>query len=824
MFVRFPAEDGQAMHSMKRDVLRRLGAGESIESICHSTGWTRAEFDTWWQREAASRAPRCAGQVVVAVRSKATIERDGWGIPHIFAESQHDLWFAFGFAMAQDRLFQMDYLRRKGLGRLAEVLGADGLPLDLVARTVGLNRIAQAEWSRLPSETRNVLEAFAAGVSAWIDQCGEQLPIEFDLLDYRPEPWTPVDSLAIESEFRWYLTGRFPVIVMPEMAKRVLGDGPLYRDFLLGEEDQETIVPPEAYRDLKRRLGTGDWPGLTDRPREDVGQATGDPEGTGSNNWVVAGRHCRSGMPLVASDPHIAFEAVSCWYEAHLCGGGFNVAGMAYVGMPAIMFGRNEHVAWGITNNICSQRDLYQEQTDSAHPNCFQFDGRWELARELVETIQVKGAEPVSRTIRFSRSGPVVNEILPLSGQQTGPVTLKWLGAYQGGWLTALLAIDRAPSVAEFRAALRPWHVPTFNLVVADIQGQIAVQCAGRIPLRKYSQRGYRSGSDPDQQWIGLLPFDAMPHAIDPPRGWLATANNRLAGDDYPYPLSGTWPSGYRAKRIRELIEAKLAATAGAAAEIGFTGDDFRVMHQDALSLRAVDCVPPLLAALAEISDRELQAAADLLRKWDGRSLANLVAPTLFNVFFTFWSKAVAEERFEGVTAELLAKQAEGIASRLLADDPLGWFPSGQRVPRIRRVFRDTLAYLTQRLGPDMASWQWGRLHRLPLKHVLSNRGDLGQLLDHGGVPVNGDMTTVCNTGNDPNWQATSGAGYRLIADLATNCLLAVDAQSQSGHPGSLHYSDQLAAWSGGEYHVLPLNRDDVSQLIVEKLQLCSPQ
>lgn len=336
------------MNALGRDVLRRLGAGEAINSICQLAGWTRAEFDERWKREAASRAPQCDGQVATRVIAAVTIERDRWGIPHIFADSHRDLWFGLGYAMAQDRLFQMDYLRRKGLGRLAEVLGPEGVPLDLIARTVGLNRIAKEEWLRLPQETRELQQAFADGVNAWIKQCGEHIPIEFDLLDYRPEPWSPIDSLAIESEFRWYLTGRFPVIVMPELAKRVLGDGPLYREFLLGEADEEAVVPPEAYQHLREQLGQ--------RPLDDVGQATGDPEGTGSNNWVVAGRHCKSGMPMVASDPHIAIEAVSCWYEAHLCGGDFNVAGMAYVGMPAIMFGRNERVAWGITNNICSLR------------------------------------------------------------------------------------------------------------------------------------------------------------------------------------------------------------------------------------------------------------------------------------------------------------------------------------------------------------------------------------------------------------------------------------------------------------------------------------
>lgn len=794
------------------ELLHRLGAGQSIDSLCKAAGWSRSQFDAWWQKEAASRAPRGHGSERAGVQAEVSIWRDRYGIPHIFAQHRADLWFGFGYAMAQDRLFQLDYLRRKALGRLAEVLGPDGLPLDLVSRTVGLNRIAREELARLSEETRFYLDAFARGVNAWIEHC-PRLPIEFDLLNYRPEPWSPLDSLAIESEFRWYLTGRFPVIVGPELARRALGDGPLYRELLLGEEDDEAVVPPEAYAELSKRL-TGDaWDALPRRPREDVGQVMGDGDGTGSNNWVVAGRHTKSGQPMLASDPHIGFEAVSCWYQAHLCGDGFNVAGMAYVGLPAIMFGRNERVAWGITNNICSLRDLYQERTDAAHPGCFLFDGRWEPAREVVERIVVKGAATVERTIRLSRNGPIVDEILPAPADRSGPVALKWLGSYQGGWLTALLAMDRAANVNEFREALQPWHVPTFNMVIADADGRIAVQSTGRIPLRKSPERGYRPGWDPEHQWIGLLPFDAMPHAIDPPRGWLASANNRLAGNDYPYPLYGCWVSGYRARRIRQMIEAGLPS--------GFTVNDFSRMHCDTLSLRGVACLPPLLAALSSIADPRAPEAARYLREWDGCVEPDLVAPTLFNVFHTFWSKAVARVHFEGPTLELISKLAEGFAGRLLVDDPLGWFPAGQRQQALERAFTQTLDELTQRFGPDMAQWRWGRLHRLPLKHVLSQRGDLGQLLDHGGAEVGGDMVTVSNTGSGPQWLATSGAGYRLIADLSNNCLWAIDAQSQSGQPATPHYSDQYPAWSTGQYHFLPLDRDAVAQMAIERLLLC---
>src|SRR5262249_40565198 len=226
----------------------------------------------------------------------------------------------------------------------------------------------------------------------------DRLPIEFDLLDYRPEPWSPVDCLTIEGDFRWYLTGRFPVLVIPELAKRGLGDGPLYRAFLETENDSESILPPGAYP------RGGSLP---------VGEAAGDPEGAvGSNNWLISGARSFSGKPMVASDPHVPFDAVSCWYQVHLSGDSFNVAGMAYVGIPAVMFGRNERVAWGCTNNICSQRDLYQEKTDPAHPDCFLYDGRWEPARQRDEVIHVKGGGPVRKAIRCSRNGPLVDQVL----------------------------------------------------------------------------------------------------------------------------------------------------------------------------------------------------------------------------------------------------------------------------------------------------------------------------------------------------------------------------------------------------------------------------
>ncbi len=813
-------------------ILSQLGAGESIERVCKAAGISREEFDTWWKRETATRVPAGTGKRSATVKQAVTIQRDDWGIPHVFAQNDDDLFFGFGYATAQDRLFQLDYLRRRALGQIAAVLGPDGLELDLVARTVGLHLIAEQEWKSLPDETRRLVTAFSNGINALIQNSGDKLPIEFDLLGYRPAPWRPVDSLAIAGEFRWYLTGRFPVIVIPELAKRTLGAGPLYDAFLQAEADAEAILPAGSYPAKKAGV-------------QPVGVSINDlAEGHGSNNWVVSGAKALAGKPLVASDPHIAFGAVSCWHEVHLCGGSFNVAGITYAGMPGVLFGKNEHVAWGITNNICSIRDLYQERTDAAHPGCFQFDGKWEPARERVEVIEVKGQKPVHKTIRLSRNGPIVDEILPPPAKTTGPVSLKWLGASPCGWITALLGMDRAKSGDELRRATEPWLVPTFCVVYADVAGHIGYQCTGRLPIRDHWERAYRPGWDAAHQWAGLIPFDGMPHLADPPRGWIGTANNRVAADDFPYPLSGTWNNGFRALRIRQMLEGQPK----------FARDDFAKMHQDSLSLRAVECLPRLIRTIerhlasgventmmtvseaafidateieSQISesvdaDQEfravLQQALAHLKAWDCRVEPESVAATIFNVFFDKWCQRVSRQRFSDEQASLVAGAVGGLASRLLDQNLANWFED-QKAPELSDVARflaiietiqSTLMQLAVNLGPDMDDWRWGRLHTLQQKHVLSGRGDLGALLDRGSVPVRGDYVTVCNTGLAPDYSAPTGAGYRMIADLsdAKGGLWAIDAGSESGHPGSPHYDDQLDDWISGRYHYLSLNRE----------------
>ena len=369
-------------------------------------------------------------------------------MPHIFAETEPDLFVGYGYAMAQDRLFQMDYLRRQALGRLAEILGPEAFDYDLLVRTIGLHRIAAAETARLPAETAARYAVFRGRQSTRTSRrAATCLPIEFDLLDYRPEPWRPLDSIALLGEFRWYLTGRLPVIAVPELARRALGDGPLYEAFLTAEAIDETILHPGEY------ASTGSGRNSAPTPLGGI------DDGTGSNNWVVGPSRSESGAAMLASDPHIAFGAPNCWYQAHLAAGRFNVAGAGYAGAPGILIGRNRRVAWGITNNVSSQRDLYQERTDPAHPGAFLYDGQWEAARDRVEAIRVRGQGVREKVVRSSRNGPIVDKVLPEFAQGSGPVSLRWVGALPCAWPTSILEMNLAESAAGFEDALRGWAI-----------------------------------------------------------------------------------------------------------------------------------------------------------------------------------------------------------------------------------------------------------------------------------------------------------------------------------------------------------------------------
>jgi len=780
----------------------------------------RADFQAWWQAELERRLPDLDATIRgVALHGPVEIVRDERGVPHLFAGDDHDLFLAYGYAQAQDRLFQLDIQRRKGHGTLSALLGPEGLELDRIAHTIDFPSVLAIHLAALDGETQALLEAFAAGVNQWADTCvgADTLPVEYALLGASWEPWLVVDALAAALTWRWQLTGRTHVHAGPELLKRHLGDDALVDAILRASNEGDTpILPPDApYPEPRGPLPVGAR-GPQTEPR--FGDAPG------SNNWVVAGARSRSGKPLLGSDPHMPYQHWSAFHEAGLHGGSFDAVGAGLVGMPGLLFGRNRDLAWGITNNICSLRDLYQERPMPGPDGAlaYEYDGRAETATTRPVRIEVRGADPVELTVVSTRNGPIVDALLPPLARETGPVSMRWLGTEVCDWTAALLRLDRAATVSDAFAACDDWLVPTFSLLVGDTAGDIGYLATGRIPLRAVATRTYRPGWDPAHRWLGTIPPDGMPRAISPAQGWLGSANNRPAPDDYPYPLSGTWDEGLRQRRIGRLIEA------GSPGGGKLWLDDMTRMHADVRSLRAEDTLPALLALFESVADERARAALAVLRAWDGESRTDSAGAAIYQVLAFRWTQVVVRERIPDVPlADYLADWCMGLGSLMLSGDPLGWFAPGRREAAARIALDEALDELEAALGPDPAAWTWGGIHQLLLRHPLSARGEFGALFDKGPVPVPGDLATLNNSGFDATrdgrgWMATSGAGYRLEVDLGEEPAGAwsITGESQSALLGSPHYDDQRDDHVHGRVRRIPLDRDQVDAIAAHTTRL----
>jgi len=716
----------------------------------------------------------------------AGIARDEWGIPAVTGGSEQDAYFGLGYVMGQDRLWQMDYLRRAAYGTLSEILGPVALEGDRLARTLNFRRVAGQGVAQLPVDTRALLEAFCVGVNVARRQAkADGLPMEFELLEYEPGPWEAVDSLAVLRAFWWQLTGRFPVICLPEFVRRSLGDTPLFEALLRPEGAQETVWP--------RGVPLPDIP----RWRPDGGDGTCVTDGAapGSNNWVVGPSRAAAGAPMLASDPHVPIAIPSVWYEAKLAAGGFELAGAHYVGVPGVFFGRNRNVAWGLTNNISSLRDLYVETTDDFDPTRYRRLEGWQGMTTRTETITVRGGAPEVLQVREVDHGPIVSDVLPEFARNGEVVSLRWVGLEPTDEVSVMAGYARAGTVAEFREQLRGWWCPTFNFIAADRQGHIGYQLTGRLPLRPLAECGYRPGAEPGHRWVGYVPFEHLPASDEPPEGWLGSANNIVAVD-WPYPLSGSWPSDYRMQRLVQALNGSPSLTA----------DDMRALQFDALSPRAVEWASLAVAALrqAGVDDPLLVE----IEAWDHCYTPESRAATVFESFLVAWARQVLAQRLSAALLPFLFPVTIGMAERLLVNDAEGWFDGPTaRTEALRTAWAEALAWLEQHLGSDRDAWRWERVHTLTLRHPLGTNPLLRELFERGPVSHPGTWNTVNNSLYEPDrpFETTSGVSYRLLVDFAGRTEGVIPG-GQSGHPGSPHYDDQLPLWQRGEYRGLELS------------------
>lgn len=735
----------------------------------------------------AERAGQGANSVPAAVSSSVEIWRDTRGIPHIRAASRHDLFFAHGYVQAQDRLWQLDYLRRQALGRLSEVFGEAKLSEDRLARTLRLPEISGAVYQHSSLESRAALDAFAAGVNAFRDEVlapGGFLPIEFDLLEYGPDPWSPVDSIAILRRWYWYLTGRLSVISTPEAVRAGVGDDERYSAFFAPDGPLRYIVPAGNYDPEPR------WPAKDQDPL--APSWWGQTLGEGSNNWAVSPALSAHGDALLASDPHVYYTVPADWYEAHLSAPGFESWGMTYPGCPATLFGRGPNLAWGITNNICLMRDLYLVD-----------------ANDPVETaepvdIVIKGQAPYRQIDRAVGHRPIVDHLLPAAAlphnlnpdryAQPVSLALDWVGFRVSDEIKTLLDFAVASTIDQGREALRDWGCPTWNFVLADTHGDIGYQTSGFLPLRGREVRGYRSLHEPADEWVGFIPFDGLPRLDRPARGWVASANNPTAPPDFPYPLFGTWAPEDRAARAEDLLQASFQHTI----------DGFERMQNDVFSGRAQRGLSGLLAALADADDPRLQPAAATFAGWDFRLTTESVPASLFYVFFWRWHQTVIARQFPARLIPLVRDAGWGLSSDLLHRNVARWFASEeQRTTAIQSAFREALDWLAERLGPEPGAWKWGAIHRLGAVHPVASTPVQHEFLDIPAQPAPGGAGTLANAFYTPpgTFDTRMGASYRMVTSLgAASTFRSITWPGQSGHPGSPHYADQVADHLAGRF------------------------
>jgi penicillin amidase len=752
-----------------------------------------------------SSLPQLDGAVAVrGLKGEVRIERDADGVPLISAANDEDAAFGLGFVHAQDRLFQMELQRRYAAGRLAEVFGAEALPTDRQMRVLGLYRAAEAEIPLLSPAVRRGFEAYAAGVNAFLAGRRGALPPEFLLLRFTPEPWHVADSLVWGKLMDVQLAGNYRGELL--RARLAAAVSPQDLAFLYPEYPKDAPTTLAELSAIYRRL-----------PLDRLYAAL--PEIVGpiyaSNNWVVDGAHSESGKPLLANDPHLGFGAPGFWYLARLQTPAGEIAGGTAAGIPLVVVGHNDRIAWGFTTTTSDIEDLFIEKLDPADSGRYVTpDGSVGFAARE-ETIAVRDAAPVTMTVRGTRHGPVLSDVLAGGTVESGYVlalATTYLGA-DDGTAEALWGIDRAGDWSGFRAALENFVAPQQNIVFADAGGTIGFIAPGRIPIRKNGDGwlpvpGWTGAYD----WTGFIPFSELPQATDPASGHFVSANNKIVPDRYPYFLSRDWDLPNRAERIEELLAMTPRQSPDASAAI----------QADTRSLMARRLVP-LLTRIAPAND-QAREAIDRLREWDFRMDAEKVEPLLF----TAWLRAFAHDVLFGRIGDAAADywDLKPQVMEAVLTGHAEWC-AGEKQPgencdaRLAAALDSALAELRQAYGSDMTQWQWGRAHIAQFQNPVLSRIPVLRDWVRVSVPSPGGYDTI-NRGPSSirdeahPYEQRFGAGLRMITDLAVPAgSRMITAPGQSGNPFSPHFADLLTRWRRFDW-LVPGQAPAVDTLVLE--------
>ncbi|MDT4966732.1 MAG: penicillin amidase [Acidobacteriota bacterium] len=771
---------------------------------------------------------------LAGLRSTVTIRRDERGIAYIDAGNDADLFFAQGYVTASDRLFQMDLLRRTARGELAEMFGAgpDGAVLegDKQHRRYGFAQLADSQLARMPVGLRDALEDYARGVNAYIQSLdAKELPPEFQILQMKPRPWRAADSLVIgklldetlstswQADISRAAFADLPTELQDQLFPQtspldviLVGSDKARKKTAAGEHSYPRVRDPRANPDELAALSSNVQ--MTRETLERVGLFAQDF--AASNNWVISGKLSTTGKPLLANDPHLSASAPSIWYMVHLSGPNLRSAGVAVPGIPGIGIGHNEQIAWGVTSLEPDVQDLYVEKFDPQNPLRYMTPTGWRDVEVRHEQILVRKSltstttEPTPFDVISTRHGPIIFE------KNSKRYALRWTALDPDANIgPSFFLLNIARNWNDFRAALRNYSGPAFNMIYADVKGHIGYYGAGRFPIRRTGKGTMPyDGATTDGDWTGFIPFEALPHVYDPPDGIILTANTRIVGFDYPYYLSVIPGPAYRARRIYDLLHAKKS----------FSIDDFRAIQGDTYSISgalfAREVVEMAREEVTTAKDERWQAAVSLLSEWDGRVVPESRAALLAAHMRDGFRRRVLTGVLGADRARSYSfSNAHTLIDRLIEERPRQWLPKefASYVELLHSCFNDAHAELTKSQGADESKWAWGRESMARFPHPLAGVPLIGQQFAIAPFPQKGSQSSF------PTVNRGSNVSMRLIADTSdwdrTQQGIALGV---SGLPLSPHWKDQLDDWRNVTPRVFPFSKAAVARAARETLIL----
>ncbi len=757
--------------------------------------------------------PQIDGTLRVAgLASRVEIVRDPMGVPHIYADNADDLIFAQGYVQAQDRLWQMEFNRRIASGTLSDVLGAATIKQDRFLRTIGLGRAARADLAAFSDDDKRVLQAFASGVNAFVSTHQDNLPLEFTLLGFKPAPWEPVDTLGWAKVMAMDLGGNYEAELLrgafvdkfgTDKTRELFPPYPSSGPFIISPEMKE-FKPQSQNLNLSVPHVAIGTPNLADLFQMQAALGWHSPD-LGSNNWVIDGARSTTGKPILANDPHLSIQMPSIWYEMGLhcaprtdaCP--YDVAGFTFPGVPCIVVGHNDRIAWGVTNVGPDVQDLYIEKINPQNPNQYEFQGKWQDVQVVDEPIKVKGVVSETLQVQVTRHGPIMTPVL--SGV-TQPVALEWTALKERSHLfQAVDRIDRARNWDDFRTALRLWDVPSQNFVYADIDGNIGYQMPGNVPIRAQGDGslpvpGWTGG----YEWIGYVPFDELPFVFNPSTHFVATANNAVVPTTYKFLISSDWAAPFRAQRIADLLRAKDKLSQA----------DFAAIQGDVYSIPLVQLQKYVTAVTTEgfLQQRAIQH----VKVWDGRLTTDNVGGTIVEVTYqrllvNLFASKMGKELFASYQGMDNASRRAVLS--LLNQPTSDWWDDPLTPKRetrediVKLSYAQATDWLGSQFGDAPEEWRWSRLHTATFAHPLGSVQPLDRLFNAGPIAAPGGVFTVFATsfkGTNP-YAVGSVSSMRQILDLANwDNALTVNTTGQSGQPLDKHYADMVNLWRDVQY------------------------